>query len=105
MGKPLYVFLPKARDDAILGAKYIARDDLEVANAFLDALEKTCERLAGMPAIGSLCDLVIHHFKAVRLLPIKGFEKYLIFYRPTPHGVEILRVLHSRRDIPVVFEE
>jgi len=30
---------------------------------------------------------------------VKGFEKYLIFYRAMDERVEILRVLHSSRDI------
>jgi toxin ParE1/3/4 len=30
---------------------------------------------------------------------VKGFEKYLIFYRTTDELVEIVRVLHAARDI------
>ena len=30
---------------------------------------------------------------------MKGFEKYLVFYRATDGLVEILRVLHASRDI------
>ena len=28
-----------------------------------------------------------------------GFERVLVLYRPRPHGVEILRVVHGSRDL------
>ena len=33
------------------------------------------------------------------------FEKYLVFYRQIFEGVEIVRVIHSARDIEAIFEE
>lgn len=36
---------------------------------------------------------------------IKGFEDYLIFYRPLADGVEIVRVLHGKRNIPTILED
>ena len=32
-----------------------------------------------------------------------AFRNYLIFYRELPDGVEIVRVLHERRDFPAIF--
>lgn len=37
--------------------------------------------------------------KRVRRWPVKGFDNWLIFYRPKRDGVEILRVIHGARDI------
>lgn len=39
----------------------------------------------------------------VRVLPIAGFVNYLIFYRPAENGIEIIRVLHAKRDIDLMF--
>jgi len=36
---------------------------------------------------------------------VKGFESYLIFYRPIPEGIEVLRVLHGARDIDRILDE
>jgi ParE toxin of type II toxin-antitoxin system, parDE len=33
------------------------------------------------------------------------FKNYLIFYQPTSEKLEIVRVLHSARDIPSLFGE
>ena len=37
----------------------------------------------------------------VRSMP---FERYVIFYVPLADGIDIVRVLHSARDIDAVFE-
>ena len=34
---------------------------------------------------------------------ITGFDNYLIFYRPVEGGVEIIRVLHAKRDNTALF--
>jgi toxin ParE1/3/4 len=33
----------------------------------------------------------------IRLWRIRGFERYLILYRPIPDGIEVIRVLHAAR--------
>lgn len=32
-------------------------------------------------------------------MPISRFRMYIVFYRPAPDGIEILRVIHGARDI------
>ena len=34
---------------------------------------------------------------------VKGFEKYLVFYRPLKDGIVVLRVIHGARDIEDLF--
>jgi plasmid stabilization system protein ParE len=36
---------------------------------------------------------------------VKGFEKYLIFYRVFDNYIEIVRVLHSAQDIDSIMED
>jgi len=42
---------------------------------------------------------------ALRILPVAGFKKYWIFYRPAKNRIEVLRVLHGARDIDAALEE
>jgi toxin ParE1/3/4 len=35
--------------------------------------------------------------------PVKDFEKYLIFYRSLPEGIEVVRIIHGARDIERLF--
>jgi toxin ParE1/3/4 len=39
--------------------------------------------------------------KDLRSFPV---GRYVVFYLPSPHGIEIVRVLHSARDIDMIFD-
>ena len=39
----------------------------------------------------------------VRMGRVVGFPHHLIFYRPAESGVEVIRVLHAKRDIESLF--
>jgi toxin ParE1/3/4 len=45
------------------------------------------------------------HATEVRYFPIPRYKKYLVFYRPTPGGIDVLRVLHGARDIHGILGE
>ena len=97
---------PLARFDLIEEADFIEQVyGLEKANAFLDAAQETFERLAAMPLMGSLRLHLAAEIPDLRQWRIKGFEDYLIFYRPLADGVEIVRVLHGKRNIPTILED
>jgi toxin ParE1/3/4 len=83
---------------------FIGERDLDSAFDFLAAAEQTFEFLSKMPLIGSPRAFSSARLSNVRQWPIKGYELYLIFYRPTDDGIEVLRVLHGRRDIRAVLE-
>lgn len=75
-----------------------------VALRFLRAAESTFQLLAAQPRIGKLTNFSHPALRGARRFPIKGFEKYLIFYRPAHGGVEIIRVIYGARDIQSLFE-
>jgi toxin ParE1/3/4 len=43
--------------------------------------------------------------EGLRVFPVKGFANYLLFYKPLPRGIELVRVLHGARDIPSILEQ
>ena len=95
----------KALDDLTDHAFYIAEDNLEASERFLDAFAVTIDRLAQMPNIG-----VAHHSEnaalfGVRRWPIKGFEKYMIFYLVLEGAIDIVRVLHVSQDLERILQE
>jgi toxin ParE1/3/4 len=95
-----YVVLPAADRDLDEQAEYLVQvGTLETGLRFLDAVDITFSFLAGNPEIGTLRKSKIPALAEVRFWPVRGFEKHLIFYRPTANGVEIVRVLHGRRDL------
>lgn len=86
-------------------AEFIQQDSPEAAIRFLEAASEAFELLADMPELGGVCEFSSPKTAGIRVWAIKGFEKHLIFYRPIHQGVEIIRLLHGRRDIAAVFEE
>lgn len=72
---------------------YIAADNPEAADRFLDTLHGKLALLAEQPRMGGLC----HGFGPGLYRFSVG--NFVIFYRFTPQYLEIVRVLHAARDI------
>jgi toxin ParE1/3/4 len=96
----------RAKEDTSDIWHYIAQDNPNAAEAFLDAIEKVSELLSTFPAIGGLRYFYSPELHGLRILPLNGFEKYLIFYRlnEEENVVEIVRIVHSARDLPTLFD-
>ena len=76
----------------------------DVALRFLDSAEKTLERLAAMPASGGLYECDNPLLKGLRHASIRGFPNHYLFYFERPETIELIRVLHAKRDISRVLE-
>ena len=101
--KPRFVVRPRADLDLDDPAAYIARDSVPAAHRFYEAAARAFELLADMPGMGSSWESPDPKFADLRVWPIHGFEKNLIFYRIIAGGVEIVRVVHSARNVKDVF--
>ena len=93
-----------AEVDLLDHVDYIANDNPAVALRFVEAVEKAFERLAEMPTMGRVREFNNPRLAGIRMWPVPGFAKYLIFYRVTENQIRVLRVLHGARDIPTLFE-
>lgn len=82
---------------------YLAGERPAVAHRYAIALEDAYERIRTMPEVGVLRSYRARGLKAVRVWSVPGFRRFLIFYRVTPKTVEVIRVLHSARDISRVL--
>lgn len=95
---------PKARQDIIESALYLAKDNPDAARRFLEAVEATVATIAAMPGMGAPRAYKHPSLQGLRSLPVRGFDKHLIFYRPLEPGIEIVRVLHGARDLGSILE-
>ncbi|MBK9154480.1 MAG: type II toxin-antitoxin system RelE/ParE family toxin [Chloracidobacterium sp.] len=86
-------------------AAYLANDNEDVAQRFLNACDDSFQLLAKNPLIGSVREFNNPELSRVRMWRVKGFEKYLIFYVPIDDGIKILHLFHSARDYESVFED
>jgi toxin ParE1/3/4 len=75
----------------------VAADSPDRAKQFVKRLKAACHRLANVPGIGTAEPDLEPALRRIVVAP------YLIFYLPTEHGVEIVRVIHGARDIPRAF--
>jgi len=71
----------------------------EQRNIYLTRLDACFHLLAREPERGRACDVIR-----------PGYRKYyvgrhLIFYRQSPGGIEIIRILHDRMDIEVHLDD
>ena len=83
---------------------YLGEDNVDTALDFLFAAEQTFELLAKMPHLGSHRRFQSTNFPKLRQFPVDGYAAYLIFYEPTDDGIEVVRVLHGRRDIEAMLK-
>jgi toxin ParE1/3/4 len=96
---------PQAAADLIDIALFIAEDNLDAAECFLDAAEAAFALLASLPSMGRAVTFQSPAAQGMRVWRVQGFERYLIFYRAVEHGIEIVRVLHGARDIEGLFAD
>lgn len=97
---------PQAETDlAEQFAYYMEKADAEIAEKFLSMVQYTAEGLLAQPGKGVKRLFRNPKLQHLRMYPVEGFERHLIFYFEIENGVDIVRVLHGARDIPAVIEE
>jgi toxin ParE1/3/4 len=103
MTKPEVILTPQAREDIKHIAAYIKEDSPQSSMAFRQTLENIYEVLLELPEIGTTRNFRNPEMKGLRMLPVQKFNNYLIFYRSTSEGLEIVRVVHGARDVSSLF--
>jgi toxin ParE1/3/4 len=78
---------------------YIARDNPRAAAKVLRSLDESVQLLADQPKLGKVFP---HRRLRLRLLT---HGDYLVFYRERPGVIEVVRVIHGRRNIPDILDE
>lgn len=88
---------PLAAADILDIWDYIADDSIEQADRWVDRLDEQLGLIATQPLMGrARAELA----QGLRCFP---FGRYVIFHAPTADGIDVVRVLHSARDIDEVL--
>jgi len=97
-----YRFTPEAEDDLFEIWVYIARDSVAAANRMESAIYDACFFLAQEPRSGS----ARRHVTAlpVYFWTVQRYPSYVLVYRPETHPLEIVRILHGKRDLKQLLE-
>ena len=78
---------------------YIRLYNRSAARRLLDRIDAVFERLAEFPRLGATRPELGHNLRSI---PV---GVYLIFYRPMPGGIHVVRVLHGARDLRRIFRK
>lgn len=82
---------------------YLRHGGRGVALRFVDQAERAFSQLVASPTIGAPLGLDELPYEDIRRWHIGGFDRLVILYRQTADGIEVIRVLHTARDLPSVM--
>jgi len=98
--KRRYVLAPEAALDLVLIWRYIKKQSSErIADRVESAIRDQIVFLAGSPGSG-------HWRKDLTDVPVKFFPvySYLIVYRPDTKPLQVVSILHGRRDVEQILK-
>ncbi len=88
---------PQAAEDILDIWDFIAEDSVDAADRWLDRMDSLLQLTATQPLMGRARPELD---AGLRSLPL---GRYVVFYAPTADGIDVVRVLHSARDIEAQF--
>ena len=86
-----------AKSDIRSIAQWIAQGGVDAALRWIDELDAKLQKLLEMPGSGTDRSEL---WPDMRSSP---FGNYLVFFKPTPDGITVMRVLHGARDYARFF--
>ena len=89
---------PQAETDILEIWAYIAEGSLVEADNWIDKLDEKLALWATQPMMGRARDELAEGVRSF------AFGRYVAFYLPCSDGIDVVRVLHGRRDIDANFE-
>jgi plasmid stabilization system protein ParE len=93
------VRLPSALIDLENAADFIRRQSSpERAIRFLREADRTFERLAKMPGIGTRYLPDDPRFLGIRYFPLSRFKAFIVFYMPMEGGIQVWHIIHGARN-------
>jgi toxin ParE1/3/4 len=88
---------PEAENDILEIWDFIADDSLSEADRWLDRLDERLLLWATQPMIGTSREELAPDLRSM------PFGRYVVFFVPLADGVDVVRVLHSSRDVDREF--
>jgi plasmid stabilization system protein ParE len=94
---------PRAINDLEAIWNFIGEDNPDAADDVLSAIFDSCESLMRHPLLGAKRAEVTS--LPVRFWAVTRFSNYIVVYRPDAKPLQVVAVLHGRRDIRVILQE
>ena len=85
---------------------YVREAGERAAWRFLNAVESVIGQLADQPEVGRVRRFRDERLQGLRSLRVSSpFGKIVIFYRVTPDVIELWRLMHGARNLPIRLRE
>jgi len=98
-----YALTPLAKADIFEIWSYIADDSEETANRVEQAIYEACSFVAGAPMRGhSRSDLTS---RPLRFWTLTRYPNYTVVYRPETSPLQVVAVLHGKRNVRRVLKQ
>lgn len=98
-----FVLTPRAKSDLFEIWCYIAENNPEAADRVERAIFDACAFVAKNPLLGHVRpDLTI---RPVRFCTVTRYPNYAIVYRPETSPLQIIAVVHGKRDVGRILEQ
>jgi toxin ParE1/3/4 len=98
--KALATWAPAARRDADnIWDYYALNASPDIASAMIYKIERAADRVAAHPFYGRSRDNFLRGSRSILVHP------YVLFYRLAEDGIEVIRVLHQRRDLTTILRD
>ena len=94
-----------ARQDILDIVAYIAADNPNAAKPSTTPTSMPSKPWPHHPRSAGSTGRTTRSYAASGLWQIGRFRSYLIFYRPEGDAIEVIRVLHGRRDIQAILHD
>lgn len=78
---------------------FVGQRDMAAADKLIAEITNRFSKLLEFPEMGRARNDLILYLRSLAV------GNYIIFYQPAADGIEILRVLHTSRDISSVFDD
>jgi plasmid stabilization system protein ParE len=91
------IIAPEAEQDMIDIWYYIAKDNIVNADRFIEKMQKKLNWLTEFSDVGTNRDELI---AGLRSIP---YHRYMLYYRVNDKTLELVRALHSARDVDQIF--
>ncbi len=99
---PPFQFTPQATEDLDAIWWFIAEDSRDAADRVEAEILATCRRLAKNPLIGTKRPDITG--LPVRFWVLPRFMNYVIVYRPDTAPIQIVAILHGRRNLKAALD-
>ncbi len=96
-----YLFTPQSIADLFDIWSFIAQDNSVAADRVEDAVFRACDFLTASPLAGRVRKELTS--LPVRFWVVQPYSNYLIVYDPQKKPLQIIRILHSARNLPALL--